>query len=367
MNEVSRMASRPPQPQVRHPEAKILVVDDEEINVRLLKRLLAWAGYRNVTTVVDSSKAVEQFDTIEPDLVMLDLNMPPPDGFEIMRHLEARIRPESYLPVIVISGEFSPEAKQRAFTSVAKDFVGKPFDSMEILLRIGNLLQTRYLHVALHEQNWRLEEMVRERTRELERAQAETLRRLAQAAEFRDDETGQHTRRVGAMAALIARQMRLPESVVELIRQSAPLHDVGKIGIPDNVLLKPGRLSPDEFALMKRHTLIGANLLAGGPSEVARLAEEIARCHHERWDGTGYPNGLAGEQIPLSARIVAVADFYDALSFARPYRPAWAKEDIFAEIRRESGKHFDPAVVEAFFQLVENGTAARFDREWGSS
>jgi putative two-component system response regulator len=295
---------------------------------------------------------------------MLDLNMPPPDGFEIMRGLESRIPEESYLPVIVISGEFSPEAKQRAFTSVAKDFVSKPFDAMEILLRIGNLLQTRYLHLALHEQNSRLEGMVRERTRALEVAQAETLRRLAQAAEFRDDETGQHTRRVGAMAALIARQMQLPEEMVELIRQSAPLHDVGKIGIPDSVLLKPGRLSAEEFALMQRHTSIGANLLAGGLSGVAQMAEEIARCHHERWDGTGYPNGTAGEDIPLPARIVAVADFYDALSFARPYRTAWPKDAIFLEIERENGKHFDPTVVAAFFQLVESGVTEAFDDEW---
>ncbi len=364
MTEANRLSKLQAQPHVRQPDARILVIDDEEINVRLLKRLLLWAGYRNITTVVDSSAALEQFEAVAPDLVMLDLNMPQPDGFAIMRGLEERIPAESYLPVIVLSGELSPEAKQRAFSSVAKDFVGKPFDAMEILLRIGNLLQTRYLHLALHEQNWRLEEMVRERTQALVRAQTETLRRLAQAAEFRDDETGQHTRRVGAMAALIAREMQLPDELIELIEQAAPLHDVGKIGIPDSVLLKPGRLTSEEFTLMKRHTVIGGNLLAGGRSEVARMAEQIARCHHERWDGSGYPAGLAGEEIPLPARVVALADFYDALSSARPYRPAWAKPDIFEEISKESGKHFDPEIVQAFFGLVESGATVRFDNEW---
>jgi putative two-component system response regulator len=353
-------------PRVRHPDARILIVDDEEVNLRLLQRLLRWAGYLDITTVGDSARAIEQFELLSPDLVMLDLNMPEPDGFAIMRCLESRIPEENYLPVIVISGEFAPEAKQRAFASVAKDFVSKPFDAMEILLRIANLLQTRHLHVALQDQKARLEEMVRERTRALEHAQAETLRRLAQAAEFRDDETGQHTRRVGALSALLARQLGLPEEQVELIRQSAPLHDVGKIGIPDKVLLKPGRLNAEEFALMKRHTLIGGDLLAGSPSDVATMAEEIARCHHERWDGSGYPNGLSGEMIPLSARIVAVADFYDALSFARPYRPAWVQGEILAEIQGEGGRHFDPTIVRAFFELVEQGLAATFDAEWAA-
>ncbi len=353
------------QPQARYPDARILIADDEEVNLRLLKRLLAWAGYTSITTVSDSSKVIQTFDELAPDLVMLDLNMPAPDGFAIMRELESRISPEIYLPVIVVSGEFAAEAKQRAFASVAKDFIGKPFDSMEILLRTENLLQTRHLHLALRDQKSKLEEMVFERTRALEIAQAETLRRLAQAAEFRDDDTGQHTRRVGSLAGLIARQMKLPPEVVELIRQSAPLHDVGKIGVPDSILLKPGKLTSEEFSVMKQHTLIGANLLAGGLSNVEVMAEEIARCHHEKWDGSGYPNSLSGEDIPLSARIVAVADFYDALSFARPYRPAWAQDRIFVEIERENGRHFDPQVVSAFLQLVAAGATATFDAEWG--
>jgi putative two-component system response regulator len=361
---LTRSSSKAERPRTRYPNARILIADDEEVNLRLLKRLLAWAGFLDVNTVHQSNRVLAVFDEIDPDLVMLDLNMPRPDGFTIMKELEGRIPAESYLPVIVISGEFTAEAKQRSFTSVAKDFIGKPFDAMEILLRTENLLQTRYLHLALRDQKARLEEMVLERTRALEVAQAETLRRLAQAAEFRDDDTGQHTRRVGTLAALIAGQMGLPSDVVETIRQAAPLHDVGKIGVPDNILFKPGKLTPEEFAAMKRHTIIGADLLAGGLSGVEGMAEEIARCHHEKWDGSGYPNGLAGEQIPLSARVVAVADFYDALSFERPYRPPWPQREIFVEIESERGRHFDPAVVDAFFELVRKGDTTALG-EWG--
>lgn len=350
-------------PRARFADAKILIVDDEEVNLRLLKRLLSWAGYESVTAVNDSTRVIETFDAIHPDLVMLDLNMPPPDGFTIMKALEERIPGEVFLPVIVVSGEFASEAKERAFNSVAKDFIGKPFDSTEILLRTDNLLQTRHLHLALKQQKARLEAMVLERTRALENAQAETLRRLAQAAEFRDDDTGQHTRRVGMLAGMIARKMGLPRDVVQTIQQAAPLHDVGKIGVPDNILLKPGKLTPEEFTAMKRHTLIGANLLSGGLSAVESMAEEIARCHHEKWDGSGYPHGLSGEDIPLPARIVAVADFYDALSFARPYRPAWPQDEILAEIERESGRHFDPSVVQAFLRLVTDGETARLETE----
>ncbi len=362
---LSEVSQRRVEPRARHPEARILIADDEEVNLRLLKRLLVWAGYSSVTTVADSSKVLEVFDEIQPDLVMLDLNMPSPDGFAIMRSIERRASADVFLPVIVISGEFATEAKQRAFSSGAKDFVGKPFDSMEVLLRTENLLRTRYLHLALHEQKTRLERMVLDRTRALEVAQAETLRRLAQAAEFRDDETGQHTRRVGTLSGQIARRMGLPEEMVELIRQAAPLHDVGKIGVPDSILLKPGKLTTEEFTEMKRHTLIGANLLAGGLTGVEAMAEEIARCHHEKWDGSGYPIGLAGEEIPLSARIVAVADFFDALSYPRPYRPAWPSDRIIAEIELENGRHFDPAVVEAFFQVVSEG-APTPEYAWGA-
>jgi putative two-component system response regulator len=197
-----------------------------------------------------------------------------------------------------------------------------------------------------------LEAKVRERTRELEAAQIEIIERLARAAEFRDDNTGQHTERVGQMAALLARELGLPDAQVSLIRRAAPLHDVGKIGIPDSILLKLGKLTPAEFELVKTHTTIGARILSGSRFALLRLAEEIAFSHHEQWDGRGYA-GLAGDQIPLAGRIVTVADVFDALTQKRPYKAAWPVEEAIAEIERQRGRQFDPDVVDAFLRMIE--------------
>jgi putative nucleotidyltransferase with HDIG domain len=213
-----------------------------------------------------------------------------------------------------------------------------------------------------------LEQSVAQRTEELERTQSEVLERLAQAAELRDDDTGEHTRRVGTTAAAIAHELGLGEDEVELIRRAAPLHDVGKIGVPDELLLKPGRLSDEEFEKMREHTTLGAQILSSPAFPLMRAAEEIAISHHERWDGRGYPNGLAQQDIPLPGRIVAVADVFDALTNSRPYKPAWSVEEAIAEIARGSGSQFDREVVEAFLRLVARGVIAsdgpsrRFDR-----
>lgn len=206
-----------------------------------------------------------------------------------------------------------------------------------------------------------LERAVRQRTTELEEARLETLRRLALAAEYRDDETFEHTERVGHTCALIARELGLPEADITVLRQAAPLHDIGKLGISDSILLKPGKLTPKEFAQIQRHTTDGAKILSGSDSAVLQLAEQIALGHHERWDGTGYPNRLTGDAIPLFARIVALADVFDALTHARPYKRAWTVEDAVAEINRLRGTHFDPAIVDAFTRLnphhLANGTS----------
>jgi putative two-component system response regulator len=215
-------------------------------------------------------------------------------------------------------------------------------------LRIGNLLETRHYYLQLERQNAALEERVAARTQQLEMAQYEILTRLALAAEFRDDATGKHAQRVGRISALLAEALALHVEQTQLVRRAAPLHDVGKIGIPDRLLLKPGKLTPAEFALMQAHTLIGANLLAGSDFPLLRVAEEIARSHHERWDGTGYPESLAGDNIPIVGRIAAVADVFDALTHDRPYKRAWATADAVSEIRRQAGRQFDAAVVAAF-------------------
>jgi putative two-component system response regulator len=333
-------------------QARILIADDQEANVRYLERLLQRAGYIALTSTIDSLAILPLYAQIQPDLILLDLMMPYLDGYAVQDAIRSLIPAGTYLPVLVLTADITLEAKQRALAAGARDFLTKPFDPIEVLLRIHNLLETRLLHRDLQAQKDALDEQVRARTRQLESAQIEILERLAQAAEFRDDETGHHTQRVGRLAALLAQELGLPADQVDLIRRAAPLHDVGKIGIPDAILLKSGKLTSEEFAVMQTHTTIGARLLAGGGSHLIRLAQEIALTHHERWDGSGYPHGLAGEAIPLAGRIVAVVDVFDALTHARPYKPAWAPTTALAEITRQQGRQFDPTVVAALLQVA---------------
>ncbi|HEY0073223.1 MAG TPA: HD domain-containing phosphohydrolase [Abditibacteriaceae bacterium] len=335
--------------------AKILIVDDEEANVRLLERTLQRWGYTNLITTNDSREALPLFEQHRPDLILLDLMMPHIDGFTVMESINSLLPEGVFLPILVLTADANPQVKRRALSAGAKDFLTKPFDQTELLLRIMNMLETRFLHIELANQNQILEQKVVERTKDLAASQIEILDRLARAAEYRDDDTGQHTYRVGHVAALIAQKLNVPTSRVELIRRASPLHDVGKIGVPDNILLKPGRLTPEEFDIIKPHTTIGAALLSGGHSEMVKIAETIALTHHERWDGTGYPAGLKGEEIPLEGRIVAIADVFDALSHDRPYKKAWPLEECVAEIERNSGRQFDSQVVAAFLELWNSG------------
>jgi len=276
--------------------------------------------------------------------------MPHMDGLQVLDTLR-EIAEATYLPIVILSGDLTPEARRDALSRGAKDFVNKPFQPDELLLRIKTLLETRFLYLEIQSQNQVLEAKVRERTRELVEAQIEIIERLAIAAEFRDDNTGQHTQRVAQMSALLARQLGLPDAQVSLIARAAPLHDVGKIGVPDTILLKIGKLTPAEFELVKQHTVIGARILSGGKFPLLRLAEDIAYSHHERWDGDGYA-GLRKTDIPLAGRIVAVADVFDALTQQRPYKPAWPVGDAIAEIDRQRERQFDPGVVEAFLRVM---------------
>lgn len=330
---------------------RILIADDDPAVVRLLERLLDKAGYEEVVSTTASGDVVDLYSEMGPDLLLLDLTMPPPTGFEIMERLSEITPAADYVPILVLTGDLAPNIKRRALASGANDFLTKPFDVTEVLLRIGNLLQTRFLHLEIQRHNRILEERVRQRTRNLEEARLDVLARLARAAEFRDDETGEHTRRVGRMAATLGRQLGLSDEEVEELRLTAPLHDVGKIGIPDGILLKAGSLTEAERSLMETHAIIGAELLSDSPWPLLRMAREIALNHHERWDGSGYPHGLAGEDIPITARIVAVADVFDALCHERSYRPAMSEAEALDRIREGSGTHFDPRVVEAFMGM----------------
>jgi putative two-component system response regulator len=328
--------------------SQILIIDDQEANVRVLEGLLNRAGYTNVRSTTDSRRALPLFADFGPDLILLDLHMPHLDGFEVMHRLGPLISDGAYLPILVLTADITQEAKQKALGMGAKDFLTKPFDATEALLRIRNLLETRFLHLQLQDQNLILEQKVRERTQQLEEARIEILERLALAAEFRDDMTGQHTQRVGISAVRIARALRLPADQVELIQRAAPLHDVGKIGIPDAILLKPGSLTDEEFEIMKTHTTIGARILSGSRFPLLRMAEEIALTHHERWDGRGYPKGLRRDALPVAGRIVAVADAFDAMTNDRPYRKALSPEEAWKILWDGAGTQWDTAVIEAF-------------------
>lgn len=344
----------------RTESARILIIDDEPANIKFLEHVLRREPSFEVMGFSQGSVALERFEELAPDLVILDLRMPEMDGFQVMEALRERTAGAAPVPVLVATADPSVDLQRRALAGGASDFLTKPLSPSEVRLRVRNLLEMRFLQQQLHQNNALLEERVVERTQELEQARLEILARLGRAAEYRDDQTGQHTVRVGRLAARMASILGLAEERVELIRRAAPLHDIGKIGIPDGILLKPDRLTAEEAASMRTHTTIGADILSGSRSPLLRLAEEIALTHHERWDGAGYPRGLAAEDIPLPGRIVAVADVFDSLTHERPYKSAWTVRDALIEIEDSAGSHLDPSVVEALLRIApEAGVLAR--------
>lgn len=346
-------------------EARLLIVDDEPANVEILKDMLSTSECCCFEETTDPRQALPLYKSFQPDLILLDIMMPGMDGLTVLDQLQDEGLNRDRVPVLVLTADISPQTKRKALSKGAKDFLTKPFDIVELMLRINNLLENRFLFLHLQHQNETLEERVQSRTvelrgahqriaqhaEELEEAHFETLERLAWAGEFRDDDTGQHTYRVGFTTALLAEKQGYPPDRVKWIQQAARLHDVGKIGVSDLILLKPGKLTEEEFELMKTHTLIGSQVLEGGKTELIQIAQRIALNHHERWDGTGYPNGISGETIPIEARMAAVADVFDALTHDRPYKKAWPVAEAVAEIDKQSGKQFDPKVVDAFLTL----------------
>jgi putative two-component system response regulator len=335
-------------------DATILIIDDEPANVRLLERVLQREGFRSIESTHDPRQSLAMYTALRPDILLLDLHMPAMDGFAVMEQLKGRIPKDDFVPIVVLTADITAESRKRALSAGARDFLTKPVDPTEVVLRITNLLETRYYYSRLQDENASLERQVSDRTRDLERAQIEILERLARAAEYRDDETGHHAQRVGHTAALVARRLGLSDEEVVLVRRAAPLHDVGKIGIPDQILLKPGKLTEDEFNAMKRHTSIGAGILAGSRFPVLQMAEEIALYHHENWDGSGYMQ-MESSLIPLSAQIVHAADVFDALTHERPYKKAWPIQEALTEINDLKGTHFHPEVTRALSAVESEG------------
>ena len=335
----------------RFESSRVLLVDDCPANLECLLSILKRGGYEDIAWTQDSRSAVELFESLNPDIVLLDLHMPHIDGFELMERFHKVANDGVAVPIVILTADADRYIKQRALAAGACDFLVKPFDPPEVLLRLRNRLETRILQLRLQRQNLMLQERIRLRTNELLETHLDTLERLALAAESRDAATREHTRRVGHMASLMAGGLGLSIDFVSTLRLAAPLHDVGKIAMPDEILLKPGPLTPDEFERIKTHTLTGARLLSGSRCDVTKVAEEVALTHHERWDGTGYPNGLSEVEIPISGRIVSVADVFDALTHERPYKSAWPVEDAVVEIESQAARQFDPEVVDVFLDV----------------
>ena len=337
---------------------RVLVVDDEDRNLRLMKAMLQPLGYE-VAVAWGGDEALRKVAKIQPDVILLDIMMPKMDGFEVARRLKENDETK-VIPIVMVTALRGVRDRVKALEVGADDFLSKPVDKTELTARVNSLLKVKAYNDHMRNYQQELEAEVAKRTQELgqafekiKAASIDTILRLSRAAEYRDQDTGAHIRRVSNYAAAIARRMGLNESAVETILYAVPMHDVGKIGIPDKILLKPGKLDPDEREIMKQHTTIGASILEGSDTEFIKLAAVIAITHHERWDGNGYPNRLKGSKIPLGGRITAIADVFDALTSKRPYKKPFPVGKSLRTIKLSRGTHLDPDVVDAFFSIKD--------------
>jgi len=328
----------------------ILVVDDEPKNIQVIGKYLHDKDY-NVSVAANGKAALNFVQNDLPDLILLDIEMPEMDGFNVCKILKSSER-TSKIPVIFLTAKVGTADILQAFEIGASDYITKPFQTLEVLARVKTQVENKRLKENL-------EELVDARTAELRKAleiiensNFDLIDRLGKAAEFRDNETGMHVVRMGHYSYLLGEAIQLEQSKLDILLSASMMHDLGKIGIPDEILLKPGKLTIEEFEIMKTHTTIGAELLSKSDSQLLILAETIALAHHEKWNGSGYPKGLSGTEIPLEARIVAIADVFDALTSERPYKKAWSVEDTINLIQSEKGKHFDPELVDAFIEIL---------------
>jgi len=339
-------------------KASILVVDDEDRNLRLMEAMLLPMGY-GVDFARNGEEALEKVQENPPDVILLDIMMPKMDGFEVARRLKQDER-TGIIPIVMVTALREVEERVKALEAGADDFLSKPVDMTELKARVQSLLKVKAYNDHMRDYQKELEAEVAKRTEQLRRAfdkikvaSLDTIYRLTRAAEYKDEDTGAHIQRMSYYSAAVARKMGLTERTVEAILYASPMHDVGKIGIPDSILLKPGKLDPDEWEIMKQHTTIGGRILEGSDTGFLKLAEVIALTHHEKWDGSGYPKGLKGSEIPLAGRITAIADVFDALTCKRPYKEPFELDKAYDIIKESRGSHFDPEVVDAFFAVED--------------
>jgi putative two-component system response regulator len=337
---------------------KILVVDDEERNLRLMEALLVPLGH-TVIIAKNGEDAIRKVEADEPDLILLDVTMPGMDGFQVAQRLKTNAT-SSIIPIVMVTALKEVADRVKALEAGADDFLTKPVDKTELRARVMSLLKVKAYNDHMLNYQKELEDEVSRRTLQLwktfekvKKGSLDTIFRLSRAAEYKDEDTGSHIKRMSHYSAAIARKMGLSNRTVEAILYSAPMHDIGKIGIPDRILLKPGKLNLSEWDIMRQHTVIGAKILEGSDAGFIRLAEVIALTHHEKWNGDGYPKNLRGSTIPLAGRIVAIADVFDALTSRRPYKEPFALEKAFAILKEGRGTHFDPDVVDAFFAVEQ--------------
>jgi putative two-component system response regulator len=321
----------------------VLVVDDTPENIHVLSGVLQEEYAVRVATSGEKALAAARADP-QPDLILLDVKMPVMDGYEVCRRLKNDYATQR-IPVIFVTGMGEAEDEARGFDLGGVDYIVKPINPAIVRARVRT-------HVQLYDQKRHLLELVQQRTRELEDTRLQIIRRLGRAAEFKDDETGYHVIRMSHYCRMLAIAGGIPDYRAELLFNAAPMHDVGKIGIPDSILEKAGPLTPDEWSIVKRHPVIGAGIIGRHNNELLEMARVVALTHHERWDGSGYPRALRGEAIPLVGRIVAIADAFDALTSTRPYKQAWPVEEAVALLRREAGRQFDPRLVPKFIELL---------------
>ncbi|WP_028535267.1 HD-GYP domain-containing protein [Paludibacterium yongneupense] len=325
----------------------ILIVDDNPTNLVLMSALTLAVDSRAAMTFEQPLEALEWCRTAAPDLVLLDFMMPDIDGHEFIRRF--RLLPGcDDVPIVMVTTADEKAVRQEALELGVSEFLAKPVDAVEFRLRVRNLLALRHAQTQLkHRSEWLALEVERA-TRTIREREQELVFRLSRAAEFRDPETGSHLRRMAAYAVLIAESLGCDEGFIDSLRLAAPMHDIGKLGVPDYILLKPGRLSDEELIIMRSHAVVGARILSGSISPLIRMAASIAQSHHEKFDGSGYPDGLQGDAIPLVARIVAVADVFDALTTTRPYKLPWSVDEAREYILSERGRHFCPSCCDAF-------------------